>query len=113
MGSRSLPRIRGLNWSRLYSPQVLTGLALVVAWFGIYFAFQGHWLGLAFPLVTTLLTLAALRRGDALAGARSEALRQALSTAAAGNRELERLRHLAATMLAGTELPGLVNEVAH
>jgi signal transduction histidine kinase len=112
MGSRSLPRIQGITWSRLYDPRVVIGMAVLVGWFGIYFAFQGHWLGVALPLVTTLLSFAALRRGDALSAARSEALRQALSSAAARNRELERLRHLAATMLAGTELPGLVNEVA-
>jgi K+-sensing histidine kinase KdpD len=112
MGSRSLTRIQGINWSRLSAPRVVTAVALVLAWFGVYFAFQGHWLGVVLPLVTTFLTLVALRRRDTLAGARSEALRQALSSAAARNRELERLRHLAASMLAGTELPGLVNEVA-
>ena len=29
---------------------MLTGIAVVVGWLGVYFAFQGHWLGIAAPL---------------------------------------------------------------
>ncbi|MGH7527588.1 MAG: ATP-binding protein, partial [Gemmatimonadales bacterium] len=96
----------------LYVPPVLAGIAVVIGWFGIYYAFRAHWLGIVLPLITTILTLAALRRGDALARQRSQALRQALATSAARNRELDRLRHLAATQLAGTDLGSLVTEVA-
>ncbi|MBA3344635.1 MAG: GAF domain-containing protein [Gemmatimonadales bacterium] len=112
MESRSLPPPGRIDWERLYVPRVLTGAAVVVGWFGIYFAYHGHWLGVALPLVTTALTLAAIRRADAMVRARSERLRLALDAAGARNRELERLRHLAATLLAGTDLTGLVQEVA-
>ena len=100
------------DWTRIDLARVLTGIALVVGWIGIYFAFQGHWLGIALPLVDH-------RRwpGGAAAGRRdrarrrSAALRDALAASAARNRELERLRHLAATLLAGTELAPLLQEV--
>jgi signal transduction histidine kinase len=98
--------------SRLFGPGVLAGIAVAIGWIGLYFAFRGHWLGIALPLVTTALGLAALRRGEALARRKSEALREALESAAARNRELERLRHLAATLLAGTDLTPLLHEVA-
>jgi signal transduction histidine kinase len=100
------------SWERLFGPGLLAGIAVLVGWVGLYFAFRRHWLGIALPLVTTVLGLAALRRGEALARRRSKDLREALESAAARNRELERLRHLAATLLAGTDLTPLLHEVA-
>ncbi|MEZ0335462.1 MAG: ATP-binding protein [Gemmatimonadales bacterium] len=111
MGAQTLPQTARFSSSRLFGPSLLAGIAMVVGWIGLYFAFRQHWLGIALPLVTTVLGLAALRRGDALARRRSEALREALDSAAARNRELERLRHLAATLLAGTDLAPLLHEV--
>src|SRR5207253_1302599 len=78
----------------------------------VYFAFQASWLGVVLPLVTTLLTWAAVKRGERLGRLRSAELRRALEASAARNRELERLRHLAATLLAGTDIARLVDEVA-
>ncbi len=107
----TLPQGFRISWRRLFLPSVLAGVAMVVGWIGLYFAFEGHWLGIALPLVTTVLGLAALRRGDAIAHRRSAALHEALEATAARNRELERLRHLAATLLAGTDLAPLLHEV--
>ena len=63
-----------------------------------------HWLGIALPAGHDRARVAgappAVRPGPA-SGARE--LRRALDAAAARNRELERLRHLAATLLAGTD----------
>jgi signal transduction histidine kinase len=98
--------------TRRFGPQGLSAIAVVVGWAGIYFAFQSHWLGIVLALVTTTLAWLAVRRGDRLSRRRSAELGRALETAATRNRELERLRHLAATLLAGTELPRLVEEVA-
>ena len=47
-----------------------------------------------------------------LSEAQKESLRTALTQADQRNRELERLRHLAGTLLAGADLDGLVKEVA-
>lgn len=93
-------------------PAALSALAVVVGWTGIYFAFQSHWLGIALALATTALSWIAVRRGEALGRRRSAELRAALDAAGARNRELERLRHLAATLLGGTEVPQLLEEVA-
>ena len=100
------------QWDRVDASRALTGIALVVGWIGIYFAFQGHWLGIIFPLGSTGLTFAALRAGDARARRRSAALRDALASAAARNRELERLRRVAATLLASSEIADLLQEIA-
>jgi signal transduction histidine kinase len=100
------------DWTQVDLARILTGIALVVGWLGIYFAFNGHWLGILLPLVTTGLTFAALRAGDARARRRSTALRDALALSAARNRELERLRRVAATLLASSELSGLLQEVS-
>jgi signal transduction histidine kinase len=104
--------MKHFDWNRIDLARVLTGIALVVGWLGIYFAFHGRWLGIALPLVTTALTFAALRAGDARARRRSAALRDALAASAARNRELERLRHVAATLLASSELSLLLQEVS-
>ena len=100
------------DWTRIDLARLLTGIALVVGWVGIYFAFHESWLGIALPLVTTALTFAALRAGDTRARRRSAALRDALAASAARNRELERLRHVAATLLASEELSVLLQEVS-
>jgi signal transduction histidine kinase len=86
-------------------------VAMAVLWLAVWFAFRGHWLGVALPLVATGFGLAAVRQGELVARRRNQALRQALDSAAARNRELERLRHLAATLLAGSDLQFLLVEV--
>jgi signal transduction histidine kinase len=78
----------------------------------VYFAFQSSWLGVVLPLATTVLTWMAIRLGARRGRERSAELRRALEATAARNRELERLRHIAATLLAGTDTPQLIEEVA-
>jgi signal transduction histidine kinase len=78
----------------------------------VYFAYRQSWLGLALGLVATALVVAAIRRREALGRRERAVLDQALAAAAARNRELERLRHLAATLLGGSDLTELVREVA-
>src|SRR5437867_7871863 len=93
-------------------PEALSVVAFAVGWVGVYFAFRDHWLGILLPLLTTVLTLLVVRRVEALGQHRRRELQRALEAAAARNRELERLRHLAATLLAGTDLAGVVEEVS-
>ena len=77
----------------------------MVGWLGIYFAFHDHWLGIALPLATTGAHLRA-PSGRAMPGPGGGARRCATRSppSAARNRELERLRHVAATLLASGEL---------
>jgi len=93
-------------------PRELSLSAIAVGWTGIWFSYRGHWLGVVCAMATTALALAALRRGALLGRQRAAALRHALDGAATRNRELERLRHLAATLLQGTDLQRLLEEVA-
>jgi hypothetical protein len=93
-------------------PEALSVVAFAVGWVGVYFAFRDNWLGILLPLLTTVLTLLVVRRVEALGRDRRQELQRALESAAARNRELERLRHLAATLLAGTDLTGVVEEVS-
>jgi signal transduction histidine kinase len=97
---------------RIDAGRALVGVALVLGWLGIYVAFFGHWLGIALGLVATALTLGALRAGDTRSRRRSAALRDALASAATRNRELERLRRVAATLLASSEIADLFQEIA-
>jgi signal transduction histidine kinase len=100
------------SWRRLYVPRYVTAIAVGVGWLGIYFAYRDHWLGLVLPVITTLLTYAALRRGETLARRQRESLRGALETAAARNRELERLGAVTAVMLQDVLLPRIFQAVA-
>ena len=86
-------------------PPLRHRLAVGLGWLGIYFAYRGHWLGIGLPLITTLLTYAALRRGEMLSRRQRESLRGALETAAARNRELERLGAVTSVMLQDVDLP--------
>ena len=78
----------------------------------MYFAYRQSWLGLALMLGATGLIVLAIRRREALTRREQAALGQALAAAAARNRELERLRHLAGKLLGGSDLTELVREVA-
>ena len=93
-------------------PTVLSALAVVVGWTGVYFAFHSHWLGFTLPLVTTGLAWTAVRRGERMGRERGAELRQALAATAARNRELERLRRLAGIQLGDTDITHLLEEVA-
>jgi len=68
--------------------------------------------GLLLTSVATLLTLVTFRHMTELSEAQKTSLRTALARADRRNRELERLRHVSSTMLAGAELDQLVKEVA-
>ncbi len=94
------------------APRVLTLAAMVLGWLAIWFSYRGHWLGIVFALATTGLAIAALWRGRVVGQRRAAALRHALDAAGQRTRELERLRHLAAVLLQGTELQHLLEEVA-
>ena len=93
-------------------PARLPLAATALGWLSIWLAYQRHWLGIPLAILTTILALAAVWRGTTLARSRAADLRQALESAGARNRELERLRHLAATLLRGTELQELFEQVA-
>ncbi|HEY3012855.1 MAG TPA: GAF domain-containing sensor histidine kinase [Gemmatimonadales bacterium] len=69
-------------------------------------------MGLLLTSVATLLTLVTFRHLAELSETQQSSLRTALALADRRNRELERLRYLAGTLLAGTELEGLTKEVA-
>jgi len=98
--------------SRFLSPGALTALAVLAGWTAVYFVWHQHLLGLVLALGTTLLAWAGLRRGGGLARRQAQSLRHALMAAAARNRELERLRRLAASLLAGRSLEEVLTEVA-
>jgi len=69
--------------------------------------------GLLLTSFATLLTLVTFRHMVELSEAQKQSLRATLARADRRNRELDRLRHLAGTLLAGADLDGLVQEVAH
>jgi signal transduction histidine kinase len=96
---------------RLLTPGALTALAVVSGWTGIYLIWQQNLVGLGLAVVTTLLAWAGLRRGRGLALKQARSLRHSLAASAARNRELERLRRLAASLLAGRGLDEILIEV--
>jgi signal transduction histidine kinase len=100
------------SWRRFYVPRYVTATAVGLGWLGIYFAYRSHWLGIALPVITTLLTYTALRRGELLSRRQRESLRGALETAAARNRELERLGAVTSVMLKDVDLPRIFQAVA-
>jgi signal transduction histidine kinase len=97
---------------RLLSPGALTVLAVLTGWTGIYLVWQRSLVGLALAVITTVLAWAGLSRGRMLAQRQAGSLRRALVASATRNRELERLRRLAASLLAGRSLEEILTEVA-
>jgi signal transduction histidine kinase len=87
-------------------------VAIIITWLGLWLIRRDDAIGLLLTSVATLLTLVTFRHMGELSEAQKTSLRTALAQADRRNRELERLRHLAGTLLAGAELDGLVKEVA-
>ena len=99
-------------WQRIYTPHPISAAAVIVGWVGVYFVYYQQWVGFLLCIGTSILTLVALRRGKALALRQKRRLQLALDRAAARNRELEGLRHLAATLLAASDVNDLFQEIA-
>ena len=100
------------EWFRINATRLFGGFSLIIGWLGLYFAFQGHWLGILLPLLGTGIAFWSVHAGDIRSRRQNAALRDALASAATRNRELERLRRVAATLLASSELSVLLQEIA-
>lgn len=86
---------------------------LLAGWLAVALLAVGRYdLGLGFAALGSLLTLVSLVRGRTVAARQKESLSRALMAASRRNRELERLRELAATLLAGSDLASLNRQVA-
>jgi signal transduction histidine kinase len=100
------------HWRRLSHTGAIAGIAIIITWLGVWLIRQHDGFGLLLTSIATLLTLITFRHMAELSEAQKTSLRTALTQADRRNRELERLRHLAGTLLAGADLDGLVKEVA-
>ncbi len=100
------------QWRRHSYTGAIAGVAIIIAWLGLWLFRQHDAVGLLLTSVATLMTLVTFRHMRELAEAQKESLRRALHQSDRRNRELERLRHLAGTLLAGADIDGLVKEVA-
>ena len=99
-------------WRRLSYTGSVAGVAIIIVWLGLWLVRQNDAVGLLLTAVATFMTLVTFRHIRELAEAQKDSLRRALQQADRRNRELERLRHLAGTLLAGADLDSLVKEVA-
>ena len=99
-------------WRRLSYTGSIAGVAIIISWLGLWLIRRDDAVGLLLTSVATLLTLVTFRHMGELSEAQKTSLRTALTRADRRNRELDRLRHLAGTLLAGADLDGLVKEVA-
>ncbi|HEY4647743.1 MAG TPA: ATP-binding protein [Gemmatimonadales bacterium] len=100
------------RWRRLSYTGSIAGVAIIITWLGVWLIRRDDAVGLLLTSIATLLTLVTFRHMGELSEAQKTSLRGALTQADRRNRELERLRHLAGTLLAGADLDGLVKEVA-
>jgi signal transduction histidine kinase len=101
-----------IRWRRLSYTGSIAGIAIIISWLGVWLIRRDDAVGLLLTSIATLLTLVTFRHMGELSEAQKRSLREALERADRRNRELERLRHLAGTLLAGTEIDGLVKEVS-
>jgi signal transduction histidine kinase len=100
------------QWRKLSHTGSIAGIAIVISWLGLWLIRRDDSVGLLLTSVATLLTLVAFRHLRELSEVQQRSLRASLRQADQHNRELERLRHLAGSLLAGTDFDGLVEEVA-
>ena len=100
------------SWRKLSYTGSIVGVAIIIAWLGVWQIRQDDGVGLLLTSIATLLTLVTFRHLGELAEAQKASLRTALAQSDRRNRELDRLRHLAGTLLAGADMDSLVREVA-
>src|SRR5215213_1288484 len=100
------------HWRRLSYTGSIIGVAIIITWLGVWLIRRDDGVGLLLTSVATLLTLVTFRHMGELSEAQKTALRTALTQSDRRNRELDRLRHLAGTLLAGADMDSLVREVA-
>ena len=98
---------------RLFTTGPLVLAALVTGWLSVTFLWLDYRdLGMSAAAVSSFIALVTLRRGRVLAEHQKNSLSRALAAAARRNGELERLRDLAAALLAGNDLATLNRQVA-
>ncbi|MEP7226482.1 MAG: ATP-binding protein [Gemmatimonadales bacterium] len=100
------------HWRRLSYTGSIAGVAIIIVWLGLWLVRQNDAVGLLLTSIATFMTLVTFRHIKELAESQNTSLQKALVQADRRNRELERLRHLAGTLLAGADLDSLVMEVA-
>ena len=100
------------HWRKLSYTGSVAGVAIIITWLALWLIRRDDSVGLLLASFATLLTLITFRHMRELSEAQKTSLRTALARADRRNRELERLRHLAGTLLAGTDFDLLVKEVA-
>jgi signal transduction histidine kinase len=99
--------------TRLFTTGPLVLAALITGWLSVaLLATQYRDAGMLLAAVASFIALITMRRGRALAERQKLSLSRALEAAARRNGELERLRDLAAALLAGNDLATLNRQVA-
>ncbi len=93
-------------------PRIVTAIAVAAGWAGMAIARISMPAAIAFGLAGTAAAAYAVRAGYRISIKRSEHLRRSLAAAEGRNRELERLRFLAAVLLGGGPTRELQDEVA-
>ena len=105
-----------LWYTRLSESTSLTVLALIVGWLAFGFLGTGEReyrdIGLGFAAFASLIALIAFRKGRTEAERQKDILSRALAASGRRNRELERMRILAAALLAGNDLATLNRQIA-
>ncbi len=100
-----------VDWLRTLRPLLTLTVALWLA--ALLAAFNARdGFTLLFVIAAVAVTITALRRGQRLAERQHHALRAALASSDARNRELERLRQIGETLLSNRSLSDLQQEVA-
>jgi signal transduction histidine kinase len=100
------------RWRGISRTGSIAGVAIIITWLALWLIRRDDAFGLLLASVATLLSLVTFRHMKELYESQQRPLKSALEKADRRNLELERLRHLAGTLLAGAELDSLVKEVA-
>ncbi|HEX3927773.1 MAG TPA: GAF domain-containing protein, partial [Gemmatimonadales bacterium] len=100
-------------YTRMLSTNGLAFYSMVAGWLCVIAFLEGQRdLGLGFSALSSMLALVTVRHGRALAARQRESLSGALAASSRRNRELERMRNLAAALISGDNLPTLNRQVA-
>ncbi len=100
-------------YGRILGIGPLVAASLVTGWLSVALLASAHYdLGMLLAATSSFIALLTVRRGRVLAEHQKASLSRALTASARRNGELERLRDLAAALLAGNDLATLNRQVA-